>query len=214
MAVITVFGATGYAGGHIIDEALRRGHEVIAVNRTGSAEARPGVTPVAGSLDDEALVRDLAAKSDVLVVAVRGSVDGEPFLLPLVPSLLAAAAEGGARIGVVGGAGSLHTAEGGPQLIDSPDFPEAYKAEAGSHAQVLEALRATDTDAHWFYVSPAAEFGAWAPGERTGVFRVGGDVLLSDAEGRSFISGADYAIAFVDEIDKPTHRQARFSVAY
>ncbi|MGW3132342.1 NAD(P)-dependent oxidoreductase [Streptomyces sp. NPDC001123] len=214
MATITVFGATGYAGGHITDEALRRGHEVIAVNRTGSAEARPGVTPVAGSLEDEALVRDLAAKSDVLVVAVRGTVDGEPFLLPLVPSLLAAAAESGARIGVVGGAGSLHATEGGPRLIDSPDFPEAYKAEAGSHARALEALRATDTDAHWFYVSPAAEFGAWVPGERTGAFRVGGDVLLSDAEGRSFISGADYAIAFVDEIDKPAHHRARFSVAY
>ncbi|MFF4117559.1 NAD(P)-dependent oxidoreductase [Streptomyces sp. NPDC001714] len=214
MATITVFGATGYAGGHITDEALRRGHEVIAVNRTGSAEARPGVTPVAGSLEDEALVRDLAAKSDVLVVAVRGTVDGEPFLLPLVPSLLAAAAEGGARLGVVGGAGSLHATEGGPRLIDSPDFPEAYKAEASSHARALEALRATDTDAHWFYVSPAAEFGAWVPGERTGAFRVGGDVLLSDAEGRSFISGADYAIAFVDEIDKPAHHRARFSVAY
>ncbi|WP_105967918.1 NAD(P)-dependent oxidoreductase [Streptomyces geranii] len=214
MAIITVFGATGYAGGHITDEALRRGHEVIAVNRTGSAEARPGVTPVAGSLDDEALVRDLAAKSDVLVVAVRGTVDGEPFLLPLVPALLAAAAEGDARIGVVGGAGSLHATDGGPRLIDSPDFPEAYKAEAGSHAQALGALRDADTAAHWFYVSPAAEFGAWVPGERTGVFRLGGDVLLSDADGKSFISGADYAIAFVDEIDEPAHRQTRFTVAY
>ncbi|WP_055587737.1 NAD(P)-dependent oxidoreductase [Streptacidiphilus griseoplanus] len=213
MAVITVFGATGYAGGHITDEALRRGHEVIAVNRSGSAVARPGVTPVAGSIADEALVRDLAAKSDVLVVAVHGSADGKPFLLPLVPSLLEAAAEGGARIGVVGGAGSLQVAEGGPRLIDTPDFPEAYRAEASSHAQVLDALRdAAGVD--WFYVSPAAEFGAWVPGERTGTFRLGGDVLVSDAEGRSFVSGADYAIAFVDEIDKPAHHQARFTVAY
>jgi putative NADH-flavin reductase len=214
MAVITVFGATGYAGGHITDEALRRGHEVIAVNRSGSAEARPGVTPVAGSLDDQALVRELAAKSDVLVVAVHGSADGKPFLLPLVPSLLEAAAEGGARIGVVGGAGSLHVAEGGPRLIDTPDFPDAYKAEAGSHALVLDALRAADSDADWFYVSPAAEFGAWVPGERTGTFRIGGDVLLSDADGRSFISGADYAIAFVDEIDNHAHHKARLTVAY
>ncbi|MFI9604900.1 NAD(P)-dependent oxidoreductase [Streptomyces sp. NPDC004069] len=214
MAVITVFGATGYAGGHISDEALRRGHEVVAVNRSGSAEARPGLTPVAGSLEDEALVRDLAAKSDVLVVAVHGSVDGKPFLLPLVPSLLKAAAEGSARLGVVGGAGSLRVAEGGPLLLDTPEFPDAYKAEAGSHAQVLDALRAADTDVDWFYVSPAAEFGAWVPGERTGTFRLGRDILVSDTEGRSFISGADYAIAFLDEIDKPAHHQARFTVAY
>ncbi|AYC43872.1 MULTISPECIES: NAD(P)-dependent oxidoreductase [Streptomyces] len=214
MAIITVFGATGYAGGHITDEALRRGHEVIAVNRTGSAEARPGVTPLAGSVDDESLVRELAAKSDVLVIAVHGSADGEPFLLPLVPSLLKAAAEGGARIGVVGGAGSLHVAEGGPRLVDTPDFPDAYKPEASTHADVLEALRAADIDVDWFYVSPAAEFGAWAPGERTGSFRLGGDVLVADADGKSSISGADYAIAFVDEIDTPAHRKARFTVAY
>ncbi|MEU1275650.1 NAD(P)H-binding protein [Streptomyces sp. NPDC005799] len=214
MAIITVFGATGYAGGHITDEALRRGHEIIAVNRTGSAEARPGVTPVAGSIDDETLVRDLATKSDVVVVAVHGSVDGEPFLLPLVPSLLSAVAEGGARLGVVGGAGSLQVADGGPRLIDAPAFPDVVKPEAGSHAQVLEALRATGADADWFYLSPAAEFGSWVPGERTGTFRLGGDVLLSDADGKSFISGADYAIAFVDEIDEPAHRQARFTVAY
>jgi putative NADH-flavin reductase len=214
MAVITVFGATGYAGGHITDEALRRGHEVIAVNRTGSAQARPGLTPVAGSIDDEALLGDLAAKSDVLVVAIHGASDGQPYLAPLVPSLLKAAQEGGARIGVVGGAGSLKAAEDGPRLIDTPDFPDAYKAEAGSHALVLEALRGADSDVDWFYVSPAAEFGAWVPGERTGTFRLGDDVLVTDSDGKSFISGADYAIAFVDEIDTPAHRQARFTVAY
>lgn len=214
MAIITVFGATGYAGGHITDEALRRGHEVIAVNRTGTAVARPGVTPLAGSLDDEGLVRELAAKSDVLVVAVHGTADGEAFLQPLVPSLLKAAAEGGARIGVVGGAGSLRVAEGGPRLVDTPDFPDAYKPEALAHAVVLETLRDADTDADWFYVSPAAEFGAWAPGERTGTFRLGADVLLTDADGKSSISGADYAIALVDEIDTPAHRKARFTVAY
>jgi uncharacterized protein len=214
MAIITVFGATGYAGGHIIDEALRRGHEVLAVNRTGSAEPRPGLTPVAGSLDDEALLGDLAAKSDVLVVTVRSSLDGTPFLPPLIPSLLKAAAEGGARLGVVGGAGSLHVTEGGPRLLDTIDLPDAVKIEIVAHAQTLDALRAADTDADWFYLSPAAQFGAHAPGERTGTYRVGGDVLLSDAEGKSSISGADYAIALLDEIDKPAHHRTRFSVAY
>ena len=215
MSVITVFGATGYAGGHITDEALSRGHDVIAVNRTGSAKARPGLTPVAGSVDDEALVRDLAAKSDVLVVSVRGIVDGEPLLLPVVPSLLKAAAEGGARLGVVGGAGSLHVAEGGPALIEAAgELPPEVKAEAVTIAQSLDALRAADTDADWFFLSPSAEFGAHVPGERTGTFRLGGDVLLTDADGKSAISGADFAIAFVDEIDTPAHHRTRFTVGY
>ncbi len=82
------------------------------------------------------------------------------------------------------------------------------------HVTVLETLRATTSTADWFYVSPAANFGAHGLGERSGVFRVGGDVLLTDAQGESNIGGADFAIAFVDEIDRPTHHRERLSVAY
>ena len=63
-------------------------------------------------------------------------------------------------------------------------------------------------------MSPAAGFGSHAPGERTGHYRTGGDVLLSDADGNSAVSGVDYAIAFVDEIDKPAHHRERFTVAH
>jgi putative NADH-flavin reductase len=59
-----------------------------------------------------------------------------------------------------------------------------------------------------------ASFGAHTPGEATGRYRTGGDVLLADADGNSNISGADYAKAFVDEIEQPEHRRQRFSVAY
>ena len=37
---------------------------------------------------------------------------------------------------------------------------------------------------------------------------------MSDAAGTSDISGADFAQAFVDEIEKPAHHRTRFSVAY
>jgi len=84
----------------------------------------------------------------------------------------------------------------------------------GGQADVLAALRETAADVDWFYLSPAASFGSAAPGEATGRYRIGGDVLLTDADGNSNISGADYATAFVDEIEKPAHRRQRFSVAY
>ncbi|HLT68264.1 MAG TPA: NAD-dependent epimerase, partial [Microbacterium sp.] len=92
--------------------------------------------------------------------------------------------------------------------------PDAFKTEAAEMAAVLDDLRASDASLDWFYVSPAAGFGAFAPGEKTGTFRVGGDVLLADADGNSFISGADFATAVVDEIEQPAHRRTRFSVAY
>ena len=86
--------------------------------------------------------------------------------------------------------------------------------EIDTLAEFLETLRTTPPDFDWFFLSPALSFGAHVPGERTGSFRIGGDVMLTDASGISAISGADYAIAFVDEIEKPVHHRQRFTVAY
>ncbi len=214
MATVAVIGATGYAGGHIAQEALQRGHRVIGISRHTPDEVPEGLELRTGSIEDEALIKDLAQEADVLVIAVHGAVDDKPFLINLVPGLLEAAAAGGARLGIVGGAGSLHVKPGGPLVLDAPDFPPPFKAEADAHRLVLERLKTVATDVDWFYVSPAANFGSYAPGERTGSYRLGDDVLVTDAQGDSAISGADYAIAFVDEIEHPAHHQTRFAVAY
>jgi uncharacterized protein len=213
MAKLVVFGATGYAGGRIGAEALRRGHEVAGVARnTGSVP--DGVDALQGSLHDEEFVAQVTKGADVVVVATPArEIDGKK-LIDSVPALARIARENGARLSFVGGAASLHVAEGGPRLFDTPEFPAEYKEEAGSHAEVLSLLREQDEDLDWFYVSPAAVFGSWAPGERTGEFRIGGDVLLTDENGESKIGGDDYAIAYVDEIEQPKHRRARFTVAY
>lgn len=216
MATIAIFGGTGYAGGAIRDEALRRGHTVISVSRREAEVAgTPGLIARAGNLHDPALVDHMAAEADVLVVAVRASAQDGVRLADLVAMLAKACAEHGTRLGVVGGAGSLHVAEGGPRVVDLPTFPEEHKGEALGQADVLAALRETPADVDWFYVSPGASFGSYNPGEATGHYRVAtGDVLLTDAEGNSNISGADYAKAFVDEIEQPAHRRQRFTVAY
>ncbi|ASW54708.1 NAD(P)-dependent oxidoreductase [Plantactinospora sp. KBS50] len=214
MSTIAIIGGTGYAGGHIAAEALSRGHRVISVSRNAPAEPVAGVEVRTGSIEDEALIGRLFADADVVVIAIHGAADDKPYLINFVPRLLALAAEHDTRLGVVGGAGSLLSAPDGPLVIDLPQFPAEFKIEASSHARVLAAMRAADTEADWFYVSPAAYFGANAPGERTGGYRTGDDVLVTDAEGNSAIGGADFAIAFVDEIDKPVHRRTRFTVAY
>jgi len=214
MTTVAIIGVTGYAGGHIADEALRRGHDVIGVSRSGNSKTHTGLTYRTGSLADKELINDLAAQASVLVIAVHAVEADQPVLLPYVPLLLDASSEHDCRLGIVGGAGSLRVSPDGPRLVDTPEFPDLYKAEALAHAEVLEVLRGSSSPADWFYVSPAAVFGSYAPGERTEKFRISGDVLLSDAEGNSFIGGEDFAIAFVDEIEKPTHHRARFAVAY
>jgi uncharacterized protein len=215
MATIAIFGGTGYAGSAIRDEALRRGHTVISVSRREAGLAdRPGLISRPGNLHDPALVDHMAAEADVLVVAIRAAEQDGVRLADEVRLLAKAAAEHSSRLGFVGGAGSLHVTEGGPRLVDLPTFPEAHKGEALGQADVLAALRETPAGVDWFYLSPAASFGSSAPGEATGRYRSGGDVLLADADGNSNISGADYAKAFVDEIEKPEHRRQRFTVAY
>ncbi|HEX2820709.1 MAG TPA: NAD(P)H-binding protein [Streptosporangiaceae bacterium] len=214
MSTIAIFGFTGYVGSHITAEALSRGHNVIGISRSEVPDSDAAVTAITGSITDQALVRDVAKQASTLVVAVHGSVDGVPFLPGLVPALLEAAAASGSRLGFVGGAGNVLIAAGGPRLVDTPEFPAFAKTEAESQVEALKALQASDSPADWFYVSPAAGFGPHAPGERTGLYRIGGEVLLTDADGTSYISGADYAIAFVDEIDTPQHHREQFSVAY
>ncbi len=110
---------------------------------------------------------------------------------------------------VMGGAGSLEIAPG-KKLIDTSQFPEAAKPEATKGGVFLDLLRQAN-DLDWTFLSPSALIEI---GERTGKFRLGGDQLLTDANGKSRITFEDYAIAMVDEVEKPSHIRKRFTVGY
>ena len=151
--------------------------------------------------------------ADVIVSAVPSrSNDGES-LAASVPHLLEAAEKAGARLAVVGGAGTLLVADGEGTLVEQPTFPEAFKPNAMAHAAALEALRTHEGTGKWFYLSPPAQFGAAFDGSRLGGYRTGKDTILTNSDGKSTISGADYACAFVDEITTPQHENQRFTVA-
>jgi hypothetical protein len=118
MSTIAIIGGTGYVGSHITTEALSRGHKVISVSRNAPSDPPAGVEVRTGSIEDEALISQLFADADVVVIAIHGAVDERPYLITFVPRLLALAAEHDIRLGVVGGAGSLRVAPGGPLVID------------------------------------------------------------------------------------------------
>lgn len=204
MSKIAIIGATGRAGSQLLEEALRRGHSVTAIARDPSAlQGREGVTAVALDIaDGEALAQALAGNDAVLSAA---RFDGIPAATLLVPAKKA----GVKRVLVVGGAGSLLLPDDS-RVIDSPDFPEAYKAEASAGAVYLAALK-EETELDWTFLSPSAEF---VEGERTGQFRLGKDHLLIGADGRSWISFADFAIALLDEVERGAHLRQRFTVGY
>ncbi|MFF9087476.1 NAD(P)-dependent oxidoreductase [Streptomyces sp. NPDC014991] len=211
---IVLFGATGMIGRRIAAEAVQRGHHVVAASRSGEAPLNHALlTDAAVDASSPGQVADVVRGADVVVSALVPPRDGSDPRKPFVAlneAFLKGVREGGVRrVVVVGGAGSLLT-DGGTRLMDAPGFPAEYKGEALAHADLLDVL-AEVTDLEWTSVSPAAVI---APGERTGVFRTGGDRLITDAEGNSAISAEDYAVAFVDELERAAHPRARMSVAY
>ncbi|VTU24219.1 NAD(P)-dependent oxidoreductase [Variovorax sp. PBL-E5] len=205
MSHIAILGATGRAGSRIATELLGRGHTVTGIARNiAQAEARPGL---AFKQADATQVDSLAPAlrgHDAVISATRFAGGSD------AATVIAAARQAGVpRLLVVGGAGSLEVAPG-QALVDTPQFPEAYKPEALAGRVFLEALQA-EQDLDWTFLSPSALF---APGERTGKFRLGGDRLLTAADGKSWISMEDYAIALADEFEKPAHSHQRFTVGY
>ena len=201
---IALIGATGNVGQRITAEALSRGHEVTAIARNvDTIEASDALHPLALDLADGSALAKALAGQDCAVVSVRfQGLDFEGLLDGLARS-------GVPRALIVGGAASLET-EPGKQLIDSPGFPEEIKIEAEPARQALNRLRREDR-IDWTFLSPSVFFG---PGERTGAFRLGGDELLTAADGKSHISYEDYAVALLDEIERPQHRRTRFTVGY
>ena len=202
---IAVIGATGNAGSRIVEEALKRGHQVTAIARNPEklGGARPNLVTKKGDAHDPAALAKLIAGHDAAISAVRFA-DSDPKKL-----IDAAKKSGVPRYLIVGGAGSLEVAPG-KALVDAPTFPAAYRNEASKGRDFLNILRG-ERDLDWTMLSPSALF---APGARTGKFRLGGDGLLTAADGKSSISMEDYAIALLDEVEKPQHRRARFTVGY
>lgn len=200
---VAVIGASGRVGSRIVRELVDRGHTVTGICRHPENVAKlAGVTARRGDVLDRDGLADLVRGHDAVVSSVM-CLQSDPGIL-----LDAMRASGVKRYLVVGGAGSLEVAPG-LRLIDSPEFPPDYKPEAGAGAAFYDLLLTVD-DLDWTFVSPSYVF---VPGERTGQFRLGTHELLMK-DGVSTISFEDYAIALVDEIERPRHVKGRFTVGY
>jgi putative NADH-flavin reductase len=207
---VVVYGATGNSGKEIVKELLSRGHTVTGVARNvSSLKAAKGLTVKTDDLSKVDAIAAVTKGADAVVSAYAPPPDNTDALIGVTEREIAAVKKTGAkRLLVVGGAGLLEVAPG-VTLIKSGHLPAEYLPIATAHEKALGVLRASDIN--WTYLSPGAYF---VPGERTGKFRLGTKELISDAKGESKISFADYAIALVDEIEKPAHERGSFSVGY
>ncbi|KOG85544.1 NAD(P)-dependent oxidoreductase [Streptomyces varsoviensis] len=215
MAKIALFGANGTIGSRVLREALNRGHQVTAVVRDPAkiTDTHERLTVATGDVLDPASVADVAAGQDVVISAVGGG-DGPGHLATIEPAAKALVAgvrtlgDAAPRLITVGGAGSLRTPDG-KQVWDAEGLPEFLLQIMHAHGDALDFYRTVE-DVRWTNVSPAATI---EPGERTGTYRTALDDLVVDESGNSRISAEDYAVALIDEVEKPQHTGERFTVA-
>lgn len=210
---LILIGASGFIGSALLDEALARGHAVTALaTRPDKLAARERLQVRQADVMDTGTLAAHFSGADAVISAFSGHAQADVlgyFVVGTRSIISAAKAAGTARLMMVGGAGTLEVAPG-VQLIDTPDFPAAYRATAEGARQALALLRA-EPALDWTMLSPSAMI---APGARSGTFRLGRDQLLSGADGSSRISVEDYAVAMLDELEHPAHRRARFTVGY
>jgi putative NADH-flavin reductase len=211
---IAIIGASGQIGAFIRDEALTRGHQVTAIVRHPEKIAlrNPRLTVM---------------KADILKDNVDGLVKGHDAVISAynpgwsypdiyneqikgAEAIISGVKKSGIkRLLFVGGAGSLEVAPG-VQVLDTATFPENTKGGVLATRETLYMLR-KEKELEWTFLSPPTSI---KPGERTGHYRVGKDQLLKNEKGESKISTQDYAVAMLDELEKPQHTRERFTVAY
>ena len=205
---IGIIGATGKVGNLVLEEAIDRGHDVTAIVRNASKLSNSNINVL------EKEIYDITAEDlkdlDVVVNAFGAPLGEEEAHVTAGRALIEALKGTDTRAIIVGGAGSLYVDKAQTtKLIDTPEFPEIFVPTAKGQGRNLQDLEATQ-GITWTFLSPSADFNA--EGVRTGSYQSGKDNLLVNSNGNSYISYADFAIAILDEIENPQHKNDRFTV--
>ncbi len=211
---LVIIGASGFVGSAILQEALNRGNEVTAIARhPEKVKSHPKLRTLKGDVNNEDEVARLVAGHEAVISAFNPGWKNPDIYNQQVMgsrSIINGVKKAGVmRLLFVGGAGSLEV-KPGVQSVDLPEFPAEYKQGALATREALNML-CKEASLEWSFLSPSADL---FPGQRTGSFRLGTDQLIKDANGASRISVEDYAMAMIDEVEKPKHIRRRFTVGY
>lgn len=215
MSRIVVIGGTGYAGSAIVAEAAGRGHQVTSVSRSLPDKPVPDVTYVQVDVTDEAALAEAVKGADVVVGAISPRGELADKFRDAYRTIARLADAAGAPLYVVGGFSSLRPAPGADRFVtDLSHIPaELHDEIRAGAALVIEDLPATPETLDWVFVSPALLFGAIFPAERLGRYRLGDEVAVQPEDGGK-ISAEDYALGFVDLIEKGDVHRAQVNLAH
>lgn len=215
---IALIGATGFVGTALLKEALDRDHQVIAIARHTDkiTEENTNLTKVKADIFDAKYLTTQLHDQDIVISAYNPGWTNpniyDDYIRGAEAIQQATRQAGVKRLLVIGGAGSLFIAPD-LQLVDSPEFPDDWKAGAKAARDYLNILK-TEKKLDWTFLSPAIEMNAGAPHDRKGTYRTGTDQPVFDENNRSFITVEDLAVAIVDEVETPRHIRRRFTIGY
>ncbi len=214
---VALIGASGFVGTAILNELLNRGEEVIAIARDVNkiTSEHEKLHKEAVDVLDTARLAQAIKGADAVVSAFNGGWTNPNLyndFLKGAQSIQKAVKEAGVnRFLVIGGAGSLLI--DGKQLVDGPEFPEAFKPGATAARDYLNILK-NETELDWAFFSPAIEMHQGITIGRTGKYRLGKTSPVFDESGRSVLSVEDLSIVIADELEHPAHHQEQFTAAY
>ncbi len=216
MKKIVLIGASGFVGSAILKEALERGHKVTAVVRHPEkiSLVHKNLIIKQGDVSFIDTVSGVCKGSDVVISAYNPGWKNPDIAVEttrVYRTIIEGVRQSGVkRLLVVGGAGSLFVSPG-KRLMDSGVMPEAILPAVRALADVCMVDLKAEKVIDWVFFSPAGDL---HQGKRTGVFRLGKEDLIVNEKGESKISVQDYAVAMIDEVEKPAHHLERFTIGY
>lgn len=219
MKNVVLIGASGYVGKSILHELINRGHHVTAVVRHANKISlkHPELEVKEADVENVRNLVDICRGKDAVISAYNPGWNNPHIYedtLRVYPLIVKAVKEAGVkRLLIVGGAGSLFV-KPGVRLVDSGLLPAEWVPGSKSLAMFYLDTLTQEKDIDWAFFSPAGNLGNLTTGVRTGKFRLGKDNLIVDANGDSFISVEDYAMAMVDELEQENHHRERFTIGY
>ena len=156
--VITVFGATGQVGSQVVTQALAKGYKVRAFGRNVEnlidKDLRDdNFEAMKGYVFDEKDVLNAVKNVDAVVSCIGGAVDGidktrSLGIKNIVHQMEKATVK---RIVAIGGLGVLNV-DNETLLMDTPDYPDAYKPVSIEHLAAFKILEISTLN--WTFICP------------------------------------------------------------
>ena len=206
---IGVIGATGKIGKCIFREALSRGHDVTAIIRNRSKVVTPDLKLLVKDAFD--LTMEDVAQFDVVISAIGFEQNKTEEHVRLGHHYINIFQETpDVRLILVGNAGSLYINEKRElRVVDNGKMPLLLKSSA--LAQTISLMDFVGrNNVNFSIATPALFFDA--AGVKSGQYAFGGDTIVVNEKGYSYITYFDFASAVVDEVENPRYVKQQFSV--